>query len=243
LDKDVEALRESFLRRMHDLSEFMKVIKQRMTAFVNRQHGRKGTFWEERFKSMVVESGHACRVMAAYIDLNPVRAGLVKKPEDYRWSSYGQACAGNRNAKTAQSGLARVMAKNAGDRTADGKPLAGLTWKEAAARYREFLYLDGEQRQDADLEKAGKKVRRGISKKTVAKVSERKGQMTAAELVRCRVRHFTQGMVLGSREFVDEVFAETREFYAPGRKTGPRKIPGATQTGLLTTRQLPRPES
>jgi hypothetical protein len=33
----------------------MKVIKQRMTAFVNRQHGRKGTLWEERFKSMVVE--------------------------------------------------------------------------------------------------------------------------------------------------------------------------------------------
>jgi hypothetical protein len=160
--------------------------------------------------------------------------GLENNVEDYRWSSYGQACAGDR---VAQVGLARVMAKNAGDRTADGKPLAGLTWKKAAAQYREFLFLDGEQRKDSE----GKKGRRGIARETVAKVSQRKGQMTAAELVRCRVRHFTQGMVLGSREFVEEVFAGTREFYAVSRETGPRKIPGATQTGLMTTRQLPRP--
>jgi len=45
--------------------------------------------WEERYKSVIVESGEAARTIAAYIDLNPVRAGMVSDPAEYRWSSYG----------------------------------------------------------------------------------------------------------------------------------------------------------
>lgn len=213
---EAEAYRETFLRRMHDLSEFMKVVKQRMTGFVNRHHQRKGTLWEERFKSVLVESGHACRVMAAYIDLNPVRAGLVQKPEGYRWSSYGEACAGSKGSQTqaAQTGLARVMAKHAGDWTANGKPQERLPWKEARADYRKYLFADGEQRGPAE----GGRIRKGISGKGVEQVKERKGQMTRAELLRCRVRHFSQGVVLGRQEFVEGIFEETREFYAPSRR-------------------------
>lgn len=227
-ESEAEQYRESFLRRMHDLSEFMKVVKQRMTAFVNREHQRKGTLWEERFKSVLVESGHACRVMAAYIDLNPVRAGLVEMPEDYRWSSYGEACAGQ---KDAQVGLARVMARNAGDRTADGRPVRGLSWGEAAAQYRRYLVADGERQGSG----------RGLSERAVEQVKARKGQMSQLELLGCRVRHFTQGVVLGSPDFVENVFQETREFYAASRRTGARKIAGATRVGLYTMRQLGRP--
>ena len=45
---------------------------------------------------MIVESGTAARTIAAYIDLNPVRAGMVEDPADYRWSSYGEAIGGGR---------------------------------------------------------------------------------------------------------------------------------------------------
>jgi len=83
-----------FLYRMHDLSEFMKGLLQRFTSWFNRMNGRKGTLWEDRFKSVIVEDGTASRTMAAYIDLNPVRAGMVDDPADYRWSSYGEAAAG-----------------------------------------------------------------------------------------------------------------------------------------------------
>jgi hypothetical protein len=77
--------------RMHDLSEFMKTLLQRFTRWFNRTHDRTGTLWEQRYKSVIVESGEAARTMAAYIDLNPVRAGMVSDPAEYRWSSYGEA--------------------------------------------------------------------------------------------------------------------------------------------------------
>ena len=62
-----------------------------------RRHGRKGTLWEDRFRSVLVEgAGLALATMAAYIDLNPVRAGMVEDPKDYRWSGYGAAMAGRK---------------------------------------------------------------------------------------------------------------------------------------------------
>jgi hypothetical protein len=79
---------------MHDLSQFMKTVLQRMTRWFNLCHQRKGTLWEERYKSVIVEDGIAARTMAAYIDLNPVRAGMVSDPAEYRWSSYGEAVGG-----------------------------------------------------------------------------------------------------------------------------------------------------
>jgi hypothetical protein len=50
-------------------------------------HNRKGFFWSERFKSVIVENGETLINCLAYIDLNPIRAGIIKKPEQYRWSS------------------------------------------------------------------------------------------------------------------------------------------------------------
>src|SRR4030095_6756796 len=91
------AYRERFLCRMWDLSHFMKSLKQRFTQWFNatRPRRRKGTLWEERFKSVLVEgTPEALSTIAAYIDLNPVRAGIVEDPKDYRWSGYGTAMGG-----------------------------------------------------------------------------------------------------------------------------------------------------
>ena len=90
---------EGVRRRLFDLSAFMKELKQRFTGWFNRHHGRVGTLWEGRFKSVLLESGEAVRMVAAYIDLNPVRAGLVDDPKDYRWCSYAAAVAGDREAR------------------------------------------------------------------------------------------------------------------------------------------------
>jgi REP element-mobilizing transposase RayT len=99
-----------FSYRMHSLSQFMKGLLIRFTRWFNRTHGRTGTLWEERFKSVIVESGVAARTMAAYIDLNPVRAGMVHDPADYRWSSYGEAVGGGKkgDGKKAREGLVRA---------------------------------------------------------------------------------------------------------------------------------------
>ena len=66
---------------MWDVSGYLQRLKQRFTQWFNRRKGRRGVLWEERFKSVLVEgSGDPLSTMAAYIDLNPVRAGLVDDP-------------------------------------------------------------------------------------------------------------------------------------------------------------------
>jgi len=72
-----KALRKQLLARMHDVSQFMKTLKQRFSIWYNRSHNRVGTLWSERFKSTLVEGTDAAlRITAAYIDLNPVRAKI-----------------------------------------------------------------------------------------------------------------------------------------------------------------------
>jgi REP element-mobilizing transposase RayT len=76
-------------KKMADLSEYIKEIKQGFSRYYNKLHRKKGYFWSERFKSVIVENGETLINCLAYIELNPVRAGLVKRPEDYRWCSLG----------------------------------------------------------------------------------------------------------------------------------------------------------
>ena len=129
-----QALRESFFARMWDVSTFMKLLKQRFTQWFNKQQGRKGTLWEERFKSVRVDgAGEALAMMAAYIDLNPVRAGLVDDPKDYRWCGYAEAVAGER---AARQGLRTVI-------TAAQR--AEATLDESLDQYRVWLFGQGEQ--------------------------------------------------------------------------------------------------
>ena len=71
-------LRTGLAGRMGDVSEFMKELKQRFSKWFNKERNRFGTLWAERFKSVLVEDQPgAVQVVAAYVDLNPVRAGLV----------------------------------------------------------------------------------------------------------------------------------------------------------------------
>ncbi|HRI15731.1 MAG TPA: transposase, partial [Verrucomicrobiota bacterium] len=100
---------------MWDVSGFMQRLKQRFTQWFNRHKGRKGTMWEERFKSVLVEgAGETLATMAAYIDLNPVRAGIANDPKEYRWCGYGAAAAGDRRAR---AGLRVIIA--GGERVAE----------------------------------------------------------------------------------------------------------------------------
>ncbi|MCC5804859.1 MAG: transposase [Opitutales bacterium] len=91
-------LRERLWARMGDISAFMQTLKQRYTKWFNHTHEMEGTLWAERFGSVLVEDDPSIvALVAAYIDLNPVRAGLAALPEDYRWCGYAEALAGNEN--------------------------------------------------------------------------------------------------------------------------------------------------
>jgi putative transposase len=240
----VGRIHERYTYRMHDLSEFMKGFMQRYTQWHNRTHKRKGHLWEDRFKSVIVEDGVASKTMAAYIDLNPVRAGIVMNPEEYRWSSYGEAIGGGAkgNGKKARAGLVRAL------RAHKGVAADGAFWKgDVALDYRRILLAGGGGRVEERVEKSGeiKKItkRKGLTAEEIAAekqrmleaAEKRMGEIPFGRMLRCRVRYFTAGAVIGSREFVDEVFAKSRERFGPKRKDGARRLrgSGAPAAGML----------
>jgi putative transposase len=107
--ESAEGIRRRLKARMGDVSVFMREVKTRFTFWYNEKHGTVGTFWAERFRSVVVEAEtEAQRMVAAYIDLNPVRAGLVQDAADYGFSGFGEACAGG---SAARRGIARIEGK------------------------------------------------------------------------------------------------------------------------------------
>jgi hypothetical protein len=231
----VAQIHERFTYRMHDLGEFMKGLLQRYTQWHNRIHERSGRLWEDRFKSVIVEDGVAARTMAAYIDLNPVRAGLVKDPAEYRWSSYGEAIGGGAkgNGKTARAGLVRAWGAHKG-MLAD----AALWSGEVSRAYRKMLMAHAVEKTSESIGPDGslvrKTTRKGIPKEPHKKLTpeeqsakqQRDGEIPFARMLQHRIRYFTDGAVIGSRIFVDEAFANSRTRFGPKRNSGARKMRG-----------------
>jgi hypothetical protein len=93
-------LRERLQIRVEDISEFMKSFKQQSAIWYNREHRRYGALWPVRYTRTIIETGNleALRLAAAHINLNPVRYQLADDPKDYRWSTFGEASAGCKNA-------------------------------------------------------------------------------------------------------------------------------------------------
>ena len=235
-DARVAAIHARFTYRMHDLSEFMKGLLIRFTRWFNREHSRKGTLWEERFKSVIVESGVAARTMAAYIDLNPVRAGMVKDPADYRWSSYGEAVGGGKkgNGKKAREGLVRAYLCD------QGVGFEAEKWQEVARLYRRLMGMAlGRKPGEAEVTGVGNREGQSTMNTAESLASDDNGtvlkDLGMAKMLRCRVRYFTDGAVIGSKEFVNAAFASARDRFGPKREDGARVMKGSGRDakGLL----------
>ncbi len=204
------AWRKRQLAQMGDVSAFMKLLKQRYTTWFNKSHQRFGTLWAERFKSELVQGkGEVLRTVAAYIDLNCVRAGLVKDPKDYRFCGYAEAVAGE---KKAQDGIRSVT--------------TGGTWDEAQAHYRELTFGTGAGAREGAA---------SIPQEDFQKVVAAGGKLPMATALRCRLRYFADGAVLGSTAFVAEQLAKYRQKTGRGERTRPRPMPAVTDWGDLAT--------
>lgn len=191
----VEEDKRRYSRRMHDISDFMKTLKHRFSFWYNRMHGRKGTLWEERFKSVLVEGGDVLRTVAAYIEMNPVRAGMVNDPMEYCFCGLGEAMGGSRRARAGIGELMRLKRVGFGLDT-------DLAWEKVLSQYAEEVLHYGVKGDDEQ---------RGVAR-------------TNRFLSRCR--YFTDGQVLGSKDFVEEFFSEHRDYFGPRRSHGGRKVKG-----------------
>ena len=216
---------EAMKARFCDISVFCKEVKSRFCKWYNKRHGRRGTLWMERFKSVLVEGKRgesseqrarsqldALKLMAAYIDLNPVRAKMVKRASDYRWSGWGAAKDGH---KEAIVGLCDVTETKIAQWEEEGRRVYGK-WLSVEENWEELM-------------------------------SARNGTFPGAEeaevgsfLMRT-VRAFTRGIAVGSDAFVEAVFQSHRPHFGPRRETGGRFLDGDTQRvveGLRTLRDL-----
>ena len=79
------------------ISRLMKALGSRYAFYMNKRYRRTGTMWEGRHKSNVVDAEAYLLKCYRYIELNPVRAGMVEMPEEYRWSSYCVNAWGDKN--------------------------------------------------------------------------------------------------------------------------------------------------
>ena len=191
-------LRERFLARMGDLSQFMKELKQRFSIWFNRSNERFGTLYAERFKSVLIEGKKAALLaVAAYIDLNAVRAGKVEDPGDYPFCGYGQAIRGN---ESAQSGLRRICNE--------------YPWEETLSIYRVILFGKGAK---------GKFVGQGftIPWELVQEVLARHGKLDPPHFKKPSV--FEEGEIVGSSDFVAAIKKKLVENsdYPKNRKSCP----------------------
>jgi hypothetical protein len=202
--------RKRQLALMGDVSQFMKLVKQRFSIWFNKTHHRYGTLWSERFKSVLVEpQGRAVQTMAAYIDLNCVRAGLAVDPKDYRFCGYAEAVAGH---TVAQQGLRSAF--------------HGANWPETQAGYRQVLFGTGAAPRGSGIM---------IPVEEWQKVLKAGGQLPLATVLRCRVRYFTDGAMLGSKAFVALQLAAYRRRTGKHADAAPCPLPPVTDWGELAT--------
>ncbi len=226
LNRELDAFREaglldlvrtrlaSFTRRMFSLSNFMKSLKQRFSISYNRTRQRSGTLWEERFRSVIVEGEETTLMtMALYIDLNPIRAGIASDPADYRFCGYAEAVGGGERAR---EGIRSLM------------PQRPSSWRTVHAEYRRLLYGTGEETS----------VRRGFTRAAASEVEAQNGEFPAGTTLRRRIRYLSEGVIVGSRSYIDGWLAGNRwRFGERSLSTGSeRRLPDIAGLGVQQVR-------
>ncbi|MCC5839259.1 MAG: hypothetical protein JJT96_03965, partial [Opitutales bacterium] len=181
-----------------------------------QKHGTVGTFWAERFRSVIVEADtEAQKMVAAYIDLNPVRAGLVENVGAYAFSGFGEACAGG---SAARRGIARI----------EGKMTWSTKWHE---RYRARL---------CSRMGPGARPLRG-DQKTVAEGALKEETMSGAVVAQrsrllSKIRAFSESWVVGSVAWVESFCAADGWLgYMRGKKARPVVDEGGADFATVAT--------
>ena len=203
-----QALLEKFQQRFCDLSLFVKELKERFSRWYNKQNSRRGTLWMDRFKSVLVETGEALQTMAGYIDLNPVRAGIVKDPAMYAWSGYGEAVGGS---KRARRGLCKVL-----EVAQDG-------WdRKAHAYYRKWLYGEGMVTEESK--------KKGYSRDQIESAQAAVENFLFLPMleIRKRLKSFSEGIALGSEDYVKGMAARYQAQFERQRERSPKPLKSAS---------------
>jgi REP-associated tyrosine transposase len=178
--------------KMIDISYFMRAFQQRFTVVYNKSRERRGRLWGGSFKSVILEKNHSLEACVVYVELNPVRAGIVEDPADYRFTTWGRYCGSGRH--MFHDNFVRHLKKDI--MTEDTS-----TWDDAEV----FAYFRSELTRIVVAET-------GASSEEIyeAKTQARRQESMPIRFLR-RTRHFSDGAIIGSKLFVREMAGKFQE--------------------------------
>jgi len=184
---------ERIAARMADLSVFMGDLQQRFTTWYNRTRPdrRRGSLWANRFKNTLLDNGNALWACWAYVEMNPVRAGMVQDPAEYRFSSYGAWTATGRHPFAGTPGVEHAYAS-----------LAGLFLLKDMQALRKAFQVAFVLKQAQD--------RHAPAKEIDAQVEEAKKPLPFHVELRRHSRYWVDGMVIGTELFVRDAITHVR---------------------------------
>jgi len=180
--------------KLSNISEFIKDLKQRFSRVFNRENDRKGYFWGDRFKSVLLENGKAVRGCMAYIDLNPIRANMVKRPEEYPWSSIYYRKKFGRNSGVLSDDFYDTFSFY-------GKEIGyfkthKVSDQDVLTLYMKYLYELG-----LEPSKKGK----SIDQKNVKKAFSEFNSLAF------RMKIFSNGMIVGSKSYIKKCYSKIKD--------------------------------
>ena len=204
-----EAKWERLWHRLFDISEMMRNVQMAFSRWYNKTHQRRGRFWAERFSSTLLEDAQTAWDCMLYVELNPVRAGLVTRPEEWSGSSAFQRHAGQ---------CAWMLALD---------ELLGEEEDKAEQTYRGCLYHRGGV--------PSKEGQASIPAEVIEQEAAR-GFAASGVFLR-RLRYFADGLALGSEEFIRLLIHQLRAGGQYLRRRHPIPLPAGQKMALREQRR------
>ena len=192
IDKNDESACRKIAERMRDISDFMKIFQQTYTHYMNKRLNRRGRFWADRFKSTIVEGKDSLMTVIKYVELNPVRAGLAADPADYRHCTWGWFNGSGKHLFS--SSFFRHLRKAFTNHDTENWSEERLTNEFRAELARTITYEKCNNTEE--IERAVKEAR--------------KGETMPVQFLR-RMRHITDGGIIGSKIYVLETASRFRD--------------------------------
>lgn len=226
LDQQIDAYFSKIEKRTFNLQNFMKELKNKFSKWFNNKNERCGTLWEDRYKSVLIEGQEGALMnVAAYIDLNPYRAGIVDDPGEYKYSSYYEILNGGARARENFTKLYFVAGK--------GRP-----WEENLKSYKQLLFNHASRQagEGKSARVATEEERVAVTNDSAKSIMGEGSTSTSSLSLGKRISHLTTGAVLGGLDFLKKFYQENEEYLCPNRQKPGTRLSVKGTEGLFTYR-------
>lgn len=201
---------ERLRRRLGSVSQFVQEFKKTYSCWFNKKHNRYGYLWGNRFKGVIVGKGEAQLTCSAYIDLNPIRANMVEKPEDYRWSSLGLRVRSPKRANEFLYPLA-ILPTTESEGSIVREFFAPLVLRknnyDHLCTYREFVYRTGGVKRDGCAH---------IKAEHIDDVMAFHGNLGLNDRLGYRIKNLSEGLAFGGYALIENMQQQlNRKFIRP----------------------------